>query len=274
MDYMKSTQAKNWLFTEESLDAHRRKVYEEAASKYGSLITYEQYRAYIQYYGDALLHYACKLNGWSRMQRYTALAYYNRCYVRKSIWDLPPPLTFLNCIYLVCKLAMPVGIDEFIDFLKLPEALLERFRPTDTIAYNELMALDAMKFNLKVHLPFHQLIGLVDGKLSVEDFNETSDFLMGMLETDALLLYPPGQLAFAALCHKVGYENACGFLETGLQPLPEEEIQHILSLEKVTYNPEECQQLEDSLGPEMAVCEALKNLKEKEEEMKSLLPPM
>lgn len=284
MDFQKSTQARNWLFTKDELDEKRRSIYNEVGEMVHTTISFEDYIGYIQYYGDELLRYAAKIGIWNKHQVYTALALYQRIWTRTSIWHIPPPLAMMNSIFLVCKFVYPVTFRDLAQTVQFDQTIMDRFCPYKQIAQSEIIMLSAIKFNMKVHLPYHHLLGLIEGRLSVEDYNRCEQCLSVLLQTDVLMLYPPGQIAFAVVAICCGLDVAKSFLPEGLNgtdpniPLADElenVTQKISELRKPQYNVERCRQIEEEYGAEFTVQETLTAAAQQETKPtdKSIVPP-
>ncbi|EAY11296.1 hypothetical protein TVAG_062000 [Trichomonas vaginalis G3] len=284
MDFNKSTQARNWLFFPEELEELRRGNYNEIGEIVSSNISYEDYRGYIQYYADELLKYAAKIEIWNSYQVYTALALYQRVYVRKTIWDIPPPLAMMNALFIVCKFIFPIKFSELVRVAGFKQELIDRFKPYEQIAKSEVICLTGWKFNLKIHLPIHHLYGIVDGRLDRESFEKCLECLKQILQTDALLLFPPGQIAFAAVAITCGMDTAVSFLPEAKQgtdpnvPLVDELAQvteAIQNLKKPEYDPARCMQVEEQYGIEYVVQETLTRAQAQPENPteKSIVPP-
>ena len=279
MEFSKSTQARNWMFTPEKLDMMRHNIYEEGKKKYGTKLSYEQYNSYIQYYADKLIQYANNLPDWSRFQRYTALTLYKRVYLNKSIWDIPPPLAVINAIHLVYKFYIYYETSRLIQTMKVEQSIIDRFHPHEQLARTEIIFLDGIHFNLKLHLPFHHLEGLANNELSPETFAQCSDRLMELLQTDALFLYTPSEIAYAAVYSIAGSEFAHHALKTFDPPIDPVKLDNVVeainSLQKEPYDPSLIQSVEDEMAPEFTAAEVLQeaesvNMANQE---KSMLPP-
>ena len=280
MEFSKSTQAKNWMFTPEKLSEMRHNIYEEGKKKYGTELSYEQYRSYIQYYADKLIEYANRLPDWSRFQRYTALSLYQRVYLTKSIWDIPPPLAVINALLLVYKFYIYYEMSALISKIELEQKIIDRFHPHEQLARTEIIFLDGLHFNLKIHLPFHHLEGLANHELSDEDFAKCSDCVMELLQTDALFLYTPSEIAYAAIYATVGQEFAHHALESFDPPVDptnlDSIVEGVMSLKKEPYDPSLIESVEDQMAPEFAVAEVLQDpsvTQNSSMEPKSMLPP-
>lgn len=277
MDFQKSTQARKWLFTIDALNEARKATYDNGKIKYGTVLSYEEYWQYIQFYADELIRYSHAITSWSRFQRYTALALYQRIYIRKSIWDIPPPLAMLNCLFIVCKFVYPVTSEDLINTIKLDQSIIDRFMPFEQLARTEIIMLDGIDFNLKIHLPFHHLYGLINNQLSKADQSKAGDKLMEILQTDALLLYTPSQIAYAALAIEFGPEVAHNQIASFNSDIDVSELdkitEEIAALKKVDYNLETVKKLEEGMAPEFTAAEVLASTPSTAEADKSLVPP-
>jgi hypothetical protein len=276
MNFWNSSQALQFLFTEEQLSQRRHGVYENICDKMSVSLSETDHRRYVQYFGDKLLENSIKLR-FNRYQRYTALALMQRVYLSRTIWEIPPPLAMICSLFLVSKFIIPETIDNLLADLGYGTDFAEQFGPGESVAATEIEVLAALDFKLKVHLPFHHVIALCNGQPFAEKCEECQQFLFDLLRTDALLLHPPAHIAIAAVARKVGVEEALEAARIGPVPDDMREIcDKILGLGMSDMSPEEVAVIEERIRPELAVFRTLRREKDEEESQvrpTAMLPP-
>ena len=140
-----------------------------------------------------------------------ALTYFKRFYLNTSVMEYHPRNVAYLCVYLACKVdEYNVSIDQFIGQVR-PE---HREAIHMFVIDHELLLLQKLNFHLTVHCPYRPLEGfLIDMKTkqNVTDIKnletyrpQLEKFLMNSLLTDVCLLYPPSQIALAALSSAIG----------------------------------------------------------------------
>ncbi|OHT04235.1 hypothetical protein TRFO_28349 [Tritrichomonas foetus] len=278
MTFQTSSQAQQFIFTPEALYNRRLEAYKAASASFSVSMSFEDHIRYVNYYCDKLLESSQKIN-FNRFQRYTALALMQRVYIDRTIWEIPPPLAMISCLFLVSKFIRPETLDNLLTGLGFGEDFYQKFDPARQMAKVEIGVLTALDFKLKVYLPFHQVVAICDGKPFYQEHEKAQQKLFEILKTDALLLYPPAQLAVAALATVVGEEVAIEAL--GDVKVPEgvdlsQNINDILALEHNSMTPEEIKAAEESLGAEFAVFHVIE--RERKESAKndgptSMVPP-
>ncbi|XP_019853410.1 PREDICTED: cyclin-H-like [Amphimedon queenslandica] len=269
-----STQKSHWLFQHrQQLTRQRaetnasfcRKYSDAAISKECQFLTPTEEESVCLYYMKKLFEFCNVFRPpVPRGVLGTAGAYFKRFYLLTSVMDYHPKEIFLSCAYLAFKIEeYNVSLDEFVYMLS-PEL---RQSSSEMILNNELMMLKRLKFHLTIHSPFRPLEGfLIDMKTrssipNVERLRKEADsFLMSSLYSDVLFLYPPSQIALAALYYastvievdissyikvqladtieqgsKLAYtlQGICDIVRTVFVPESSQEIAHILQrLEK------------------------------------------
>jgi hypothetical protein len=276
MTFDKSSQALKFLFNKETLAGKRHEAYEATRASFAVQLTEDEHQRYIAYYGDVLLHNSRKL-GFNRYQRFTALALMQRVYLSRTLWDIPPALAMISCLFLVAKFVRPEALSEVLSRLGYGIDFSEKFRPEEQVAKIEIAVLTALDFKLKIHLPFHETIALCDGQPFSDRAEECQQRLFDILRTDALLLHPPGQLALAAVSSVVGIDTAL----TSLGDVPEierlrEEVEEILNLPVIEVNPSEIEEMDQRISKEFAVFHVIekeKSIEAKTSSPTAMLPP-
>lgn len=278
MTYKTSSQARQFTFTSKQLEEKRIEAYHNASSSFAVSLSPEDHLRYVNYYCNKLLEASYKLN-FNRHQRYTALALMQRVYINRTIWEIPPQLAMISCLFLVTKFIRPQSIHGLLGSLGFGSDFDEKFQPEKQMSKVEIGVLTALDFKLKIYLPFHQVEALCHNQPFREKSEEAQRVLFDILKTDALLLFPPSQIALAAVSKVVGHEEALAAL--GDVQVPDgidltRNIDEILQLQADAMNVEEIQQVESNLGPEFAVFQVIEREKKKEAQFdkpSSMLPP-
>jgi len=176
----------------------------------------EEERKLLRYYESRVAHLCIEMRLPKKVQA-TALVYYKRYYLKHSCITSDPLKILLTCIYLAAKIEESyIGAEEFCRAVKKDPA---------TVLRSEVGVLQVLHFDLVVHSPYRALAGLFEdldaarkasaqgaGSSGLEpDLAAAPDDTVAqcrakatgavdaLMLTDAPLLYPPGQLALAAL---------------------------------------------------------------------------
>ncbi|KAL7072842.1 hypothetical protein ACQ4LE_008154 [Meloidogyne hapla] len=150
--------------------------------------------------------------------RWTAFAYFKRFYLRHSVMEYSPKNVMVACYYLAAKVdEFNVTIDNFVDNLSsgTRESNIEIVL---TLEPEIMLKLD---YYLAVHSPFRPFEGhmiemktrmgmhLSSLKFDIETIRPFStEFFRMCLYGDVMLLYPPSQIALAAI--KYGLDKTLG----------------------------------------------------------------
>ncbi|CAI9102190.1 OLC1v1000418C3 [Oldenlandia corymbosa var. corymbosa] len=144
----------------------------------------------------------------------TALIYFKRFYLQWSVMEHHPKHIMLTCIYGACK-----AEENHVSAEELGKGIEQDHH---VILNNEMLVLQSLGFDLIVYAPYRALEGFIN---DIEEYYEARDDQIEMLQrlhesakaevdkimrTDAPLLFPPGQLALAALRRS---NEAHGFFE-------------------------------------------------------------
>lgn len=276
MDFRTSTQAKQFLFTPDVLFEKRHEAYQRSGQQFSTSISEENHLKYVNYYGEKLLENSRKLS-FNRFQRYTALALMQRVYLSRTIWDIPPPLAIISCLFIVEKFKRePRTLDCIISLLGYGEDFREKFKPEERVAGIEIEVLIALDWKLKVHLPFHQVMRLAAG---TDREDECTYRLFEVLKTDALLLFPPGVIAIAVASSVLGQDHVMGVLREESMPLPDDLSESVAAVQALPYfcaTAEEVEECERIIAEELVIFAARKEQKKREEKVfsaTSMLPP-
>ncbi|XP_018454522.1 cyclin-H1-1-like isoform X1 [Raphanus sativus] len=133
----------------------------------------------------------------------TALQYFKRFYLQWSVMQHHPKEIMLTCVYAACKIEENhVSAEEIGKGIKQDHHIILKY---------EMAVLQSLEFDLIVFAPYRAMEGFVS---NMEEFLQARDDEIQKLEsllkaataeadkimlTDAPLLFPPGQLALAAL---------------------------------------------------------------------------
>lgn len=142
----------------------------------------------------------------------TATAYLQRYYLSNTVMGLPPDDVAHLCVFAACKTE-----EANISLAGLASLLPDPPAAVAFIKRQELALLSELRFQLTVHSPFRPLRGLLadarddllngDGAVPVLEAvwagvaDAARHRLLWYLLSDAPLLFPPSQLALAALLH-------------------------------------------------------------------------
>ncbi|PIA44557.1 hypothetical protein AQUCO_01700271v1 [Aquilegia coerulea] len=144
----------------------------------------------------------CLAFGFPQKIQGTAIIYFKRFYLQWSVMEHHPKNIMLTCIYASCKIE-----ENHVSAEELGKGIQQDHQ---VILNNEMLVLQSLGFDLIVYAPYRSIEGFVD---DIEDFCQANDQLEMLkdlketaklevdriLLTDAPLLFPPGQLALAAL---------------------------------------------------------------------------
>ncbi|KAI4388844.1 hypothetical protein MLD38_001138 [Melastoma candidum] len=130
----------------------------------------------------------------------TALIYFKRFYLQWSVMEHHPKDIILTCIYTACKIE-----ENHVSAEELGKGISQDHQ---VILNSEMLVLQSLEFDLIVYAPYRSVEGFTG---AITEFCGGEDDQMQMLKaaaveevdkimlTDAPLLFPPGQLALAAL---------------------------------------------------------------------------
>eukprot|EP00245_Coleochaete_scutata_P000131 TRINITY_DN1013_c0_g1_i1.p1 TRINITY_DN1013_c0_g1~~TRINITY_DN1013_c0_g1_i1.p1 ORF type:complete len:373 (-),score=75.46 TRINITY_DN1013_c0_g1_i1:519-1637(-) len=161
--------------------------------------------ALIQSHYEHKIQAVCAAFAFPNKIKSTALVYFKRFYLRWSVMQHDPKNIMLTCIYLACKIEeFHVSAEEFGKGIQQDPLVVLR---------NEVIVLQSLDFDLIVFGPYRCIRGFITDleafckskgqELTREDLEEMerTSYLIAdsILLTDACLIYPPGQLALAAM---------------------------------------------------------------------------
>eukprot|EP00040_Diaphanoeca_grandis_P023039 m.124770 g.124770 ORF g.124770 m.124770 type:complete len:377 (-) comp29080_c0_seq1:83-1213(-) len=136
----------------------------------------------------------------------TATMYLKRYYIRNSVLNHPPTQMMALCIFVACKVEeQKITMDVFI---RIPNKPTLSQVDADFIRKFETHLLEELQFHIVVHHPFRPLKGLfvdinakhADGNaISVESLEKARQLIFKWICSDAILIFPPSQLALASL---------------------------------------------------------------------------
>ncbi|KAI5658795.1 hypothetical protein M9H77_27588 [Catharanthus roseus] len=170
----------------------------------------------------------------------TALIYFKRFYLQWSVMEHHPKHTMLTCIYAACK-----AEENHVSAEELGKGIEQDHQ---VILNNEMLVLQSLGFDLIVYAPYRALDGFVN---DIEEFCGATDQQLQMLEnmhelakaevdkvmrTDAPLLFPPGQLALAALRRSNAVHRVFDFERYLTSVLSRQNPAHTISELTVTMN--------------------------------------
>uniref|UniRef100_A0A915LZ38 Uncharacterized protein n=1 Tax=Meloidogyne javanica TaxID=6303 RepID=A0A915LZ38_MELJA len=165
--------------------------------------------------------------------RWTAFAYFKRFYLRHSVMEYSPKNVMVSCYYLATKVdEFNVTIDNFVDNLSSGT----RESNIETVLNLEPEIMLKLDYYLAVHSPFRPFEGhmielktrmglqLSSLKFDIEAIRTFStEFFRMCLYGDVMLLYPPSQIALAAIKYgldkTIGEPRSSNFLRDSLAKL-------------------------------------------------------
>ncbi|BAT95059.1 hypothetical protein LR48_Vigan10g089300 [Vigna angularis] len=145
----------------------------------------------------------------------TALIYFKRFYLQWSVMEHQPKHIMLTCIYAACKIE-----ENHVSAEELGKGISQDHQ---MILINEMIVYQSLEFDLIVYAPYRSVEGFI---IDMEEFCNGGDDQLQMLKTlqdtarlevdkmmltDATLLFPPGQLALAALGNSNALHNVIDF---------------------------------------------------------------
>ncbi|CAN6470062.1 unnamed protein product [Victoria cruziana] len=132
----------------------------------------------------------------------TAIIYFKRFYLQWSVMEHDPKHIMLTCIYVSCK------VEEFhVSAEELGKGIQQDHQ---IILNNEMIVLQSLGFDLIVYAPYRSIDGFLedmeecfraaDGQRQFKELRDPAKLdIDKIMLTDAPLLFPPAQLALAAL---------------------------------------------------------------------------
>ncbi|ESN90828.1 hypothetical protein HELRODRAFT_90768 [Helobdella robusta] len=207
-----STQLRCWTFASaDELEELRRetreafiKKQEDSIQDSSIFLSYEEECQLRRYYEGKLKRFCQRFQ--PQMPNYvlgTAMAYFKRIYLHNSIMEPTPEDFMYTCVYLACKVEeFNLTMQQFISNLDEDQS-----REKSRILAKELRVMEMVHYHLTVHNPYRALEGLlIDVKTRCTDIAETEklrpffdQFFNKSVLTDACLLFPPSQIALAAM---------------------------------------------------------------------------
>lgn len=201
------------------------------AKKDVNFLTVEEGMKLIEYYQIVLIEVCDKFQPpVPNAVTATAVTYLKRFYLKTSVMDHPPKEMFLVCLYMACKVEEHnLSVDRFVEILPADR----REKTKDFILAHELLLMQRLNFHLTVHNPYRPMEGfIIDFKTRCPKLGDpekwrpsAEEFLRKALMTDVCLLFPPSQIALAAL-----FTASCGSIASYIGAnLGEQQQQHVLS---------------------------------------------
>ncbi|CAI2347014.1 unnamed protein product [Caenorhabditis sp. 36 PRJEB53466] len=262
--YATSTQKREWTYTAEKLAQMRHEINERFRQKYESVVEPDELELFVtpdvelrmqRSIEDAALKFAEKFrpNIWPSV-KWTAIAFFKRVYLQWVPSETSLRMVMMTCFYLAMKIdEFYVTIDEFVSNMNVgePRQNAERILKLEP----ELMKL--LNYNLTVHCPYRPFEGhLMDMKTRMLLLNfdlesirgDSMRFLQTALQTDVLLMYPPSQIALAAINYGLHAQECLGKSDEILR----EFLRKVLGIEEDSWaardaRPEDLEKLEKTV---------------------------
>lgn len=241
-----STQKSQWLFPDMStITEMRKKANHEFIKKQTAnrdYLTYEEEKVLLIHYEYLLKQFCGRFQPPITMANVvgTSITYFKRFYLRNSVMDFHPKDIFLVCVYLACKIEeFNVSISQFVQNINSTESKEDL---ANMILNFELLLMEKLDFHLNIHNFYRPFEGfLLDVKTRAEIQNVdvlrqfAMEFLDKILNTDAILLYPPSQIALTAVVYsssknKIDLDRYCRLIL--LNQLDNDQVKQFLSIIK------------------------------------------
>ncbi|KAI8907129.1 cyclin-like protein [Entophlyctis helioformis] len=227
------SQFRHWQFTAAELEARREQVNAEGVSRARKAIeleaelsgadttgeqqaaspqflTWQEQMQICRFYEGKIMDF-CQFFGFDKVVRATAIAFFKRFYLNKTVMDYDPKVILITCLFLSTKVenAMIPLSDFLAKIPKSPEANL--------MVDLEFELSKGLNFEFAVHHPYWPLHGLfLDMQTFIQAtqqrnkqaelirklyaaYNQATDLINSLLITDAIFLYMPSQIALGAL---------------------------------------------------------------------------
>lgn len=212
--YSTSTQKAKWLFKDANeLVELRKKANESYIRKQTAnlqYLTYEEEKTLLIQYEYLLKQFCGNFQPPITMPSVvgTSITYFKRFYLRNSVMDWHPRDIYLICVYLACKIEeFNISIIQFVQNIHNTNESREDL--TNMILSYELLLMEKLDFHLTVHNFYRPFEGfLLDVKTRCPEIANVDvlrhfamEFLDKILNTDAILLYPPSQIALTAIVY-------------------------------------------------------------------------
>ncbi|XP_064645109.1 cyclin-H-like [Lineus longissimus] len=250
-----SSQVKFWMFADDKeilclrKEANERFIKEHGKSKSAEerqefFLTTAEERSLQRHYEYILKEFCARFQPpMPRAVVGCSMAYFKRVYIHNSLMDYHPREMMLTCVYLACKVEeFNVSINQFVANLKG-----DRERFADLIVSCELMLMHHLHYHLTMHSPYRPFEGLmIDMKTRCKSITDVEkirkgadDFMDRSLNTDAMLLFSPSQIALAAILHSASrlQQNLDKYVtETLLGPVDNDKIKKTIEqIKRVRY---------------------------------------
>lgn len=208
-----STQKEKWLFkdTAELITLRKQSNHEFIKKQHIQLdfLSYEEERMILLHYEYLLKQFCGRFQPPITNTNVigTSIAYFKRFYLRNSVMDFHPKDIFLVCVYLACKIEeFNISISQFVGNIQSNE---EKDQLANVLLNFELLLIEKLDFHLTIHNFYRPFEGfLLDVKTRCPEIANVEmlrhfalEFLDKILNTDAILLYPPSQIALTAIVY-------------------------------------------------------------------------
>jgi cyclin ccl1 len=217
MDFTKSTQAREWTFQENSfrvLKATRQMNWDRIKNL--EKLTVEEEDLLLNVFVRVFPNVLKQSYNFSDRLWAVAITYFRRFFIKQSIMDYDLKQCFFTCVLIACKAEEERKTDN-----KPFKYMCTRRKENDidqaAVLALEYVILDELKFHIEVFTPYLSLTGFlidIQTKLSdIVDFEQVKSIQKeaeGLVKiactTEAILLFPPSQIALAALRYALLYK--------------------------------------------------------------------
>jgi cyclin H len=212
MDFAKSTQATEWTFQETSLQvlkSTRQMNWNRITDRDFEKLTVEDEDLILNIFISVFPNVLKQTFNFSERLWAVAITYFRRFFINNSVMDYDVKQCFFACVLLACKTEEERKNNQPFQYM-CDRRLSQKDIDKDTVLALEYVILDALKFHIEVFTPYMPLTGfLIDIQTKLSDIvdyeqvrmiqKEAESLIKKACTTQAILLFPPSQIALAAL---------------------------------------------------------------------------
>jgi len=213
MDFAKSTQATEWTFPETSLQvlkSTRQMNWNRITDRDFEKLTVEDEDLVLNIFISVFPNVLKQTFNFSERLWAVAITYFRRFFINHSVMDYDLKQCLFACILLACKTEEERKSNNQPFSYMCDRRSSQKDIEKETVLALEYIILDALKFHIEVFTPFLPLTGfLIDIQTKLSDIvdyeqvrmiqKESESLIKKACTTQAILLFPPSQIALAAL---------------------------------------------------------------------------
>jgi len=197
MSFLNSTQYLQWKFDSNTLYQKRMQTNVTDANGWNV-----EYAMMMEKWYTRKIQEICNTLRFPEKIQATSITFFKRFYLHNCMLHIPPKYIMLTCIYLACKVE-----ESHEDAYDLGQKMKD---PVDgsIILNSEIQLLTSLKFHLNVYHPYKPAFGFIRDMLDKNLFgvdlakrleNHINHLIHDSLNEDLMFLYPPSQIALAAI---------------------------------------------------------------------------